>query len=159
MKEGKRMYCSSCGAAVAQGLRYCNRCGEKLNGAKEDGLNKPSESLPDSLIWAIVAVFIVGLGTTIGLMAMMKELLNFSNRLIIAFAALSFLLMFVLEGVFIWLLLRRKREEREVVENVKEQKTKELDAAQARALPEPVPSIIEDTTRSFEPIYSERRSK
>jgi hypothetical protein len=40
-----------------------------------------------------------------------------------------------------------------------EQVTKELDAAQPRALPEPVPSVTEHTTRTFEPLYSERKSK
>jgi hypothetical protein len=41
----------------------------------------------------------------------------------------------------------------------KEAATKELDAAQARALPEPVPSVTEHTTRSFEPIYSKRKAE
>ena len=35
----------------------------------------------------------------------------------------------------------------------------ELDAAQARGLPEPVPSVTEHTTRAFEPVYNERTSK
>ena len=32
-------------------------------------------------------------------------------------------------------------------------------AYQARALTEPVPSVTEHTTRAFEPIYTERKSK
>jgi hypothetical protein len=31
--------------------------------------------------------------------------------------------------------------------------------AQARALPDPAPSVTEHTTRAFEPIYSERKPK
>ena len=42
---------------------------------------------------------------------------------------------------------------------LKEQMIKELGEAQGRVLPEPVPSITEHTTRAFEPIYSERKSK
>jgi len=42
---------------------------------------------------------------------------------------------------------------------LKGQATKGLDAAQARALPEPVSSVTEHTTRAFEPIPSERTSK
>ena len=42
---------------------------------------------------------------------------------------------------------------------LKGQATRELDAAQARVLPEPVPSVTEHTTRAFEPIYNERTSK
>jgi hypothetical protein len=41
----------------------------------------------------------------------------------------------------------------------KGQGTKRLDAAQARALPEPVPSVTEHTTRAFESVHNERTSK
>ena len=155
------MYCSSCGAAVARGLSYCNLCGAKLGGAKEESVTKPVELFSESLVWAIVTVFVIGLGVTIGLMAVMKDLLNFSQGLIIAFTLLSFLLTFVVEGVLIWLLLQNRRDAKEAGDTalLKEQTTRELDTAQARALPEPVPSVTEHTTRSFEPIYSERKSK
>ena len=39
----------------------------------------------------------------------------------------------------------------------KEQAIKEFEAAQARALPEAMPSVTEHTTRLFEPIYRERK--
>ena len=68
--------------------------------------------------------------------------------------------MLVVEGVFIWQLLGRKRGNEEAADTVlKEQTTKELREAQARALPEPMPSVTEHTTRAFEPIYSERKSQ
>ena len=155
------MYCSSCGAGVARDLSYCNRCGAKLNGAKGDAEAKASELFPDSLIWAIVSVFVVGLGTTIGLMALMKELLNFSTGLIVLFTSLSFLMMLVVESVFIWLLLSRRRSVKEAGEagRLQEQTTTELGEAQARALNPPAPSVTEHTTRTFEPIYSEHKSK
>jgi methyl coenzyme M reductase gamma subunit len=68
--------------------------------------------------------------------------------------------MLLVEGVFIWQLLRRKRGAEETGDTAlsKEQATKELDAAQPRVLPEPVPSVTEHTTRAFEPIYRERKS-
>jgi hypothetical protein len=73
---------------------------------------------------------------------------------------LSFLIMLSLEGVFIRLLLRRKRGAAEAGATVfNGQATKELDATQARALPEPVPSVTEHTTRAFEPLYRERTGK
>jgi uncharacterized membrane protein YvbJ len=154
------MYCSSCGSVVTQGLSYCNHCGAKLNGAKSESVTKSSELFPDSLVWAIVSVFVVGLGCIIGLMALMKDLLNFNTGIILTIASLSFLLMFAIEGVFIWMLLSRRRGAKEVrdTEEAKEQVTKELDAAQPRALAEPVPSITEHTTRKFEPVYSERKT-
>ena len=155
------MYCSSCGAAVPQNLSYCNRCGAKVSGAKVDGITKPAELFPESLVWAIVSVFIVGLGAIIGLMAVMKEVVGFDLSIILAVTVLSFVLMLAVEGVLIWLLLNGKRGANEVgdTERLKEQVPEELGAAQARVLPEPVPSVTEHTTRAFEPIYSERKSK
>jgi len=94
------------------------------------------------------------------LMGVMKAVLHLDVGQILAFTVLSFLIMLFLEGVFIRLLFRRKRgiEEGDTV-LLKGQATKELDAAQARALPEPVQSVTEHTTRAFDPIYTERTPK
>jgi len=155
------MYCSSCGVAVAQGLSYCNYCGAKLNGVRGDSVVKSSEVKPEMLVSAMVAVFFLGLGTISVLMGVMKAVLNLNLGLITAFILLSFLIMLSIEGVFIRLLLRRKRglEEAGDTALLKGQATRELDAAQARALPEPMPSVTEHTTRAFEPVYNERTSK
>lgn len=156
------MYCSSCGGAVAPGRSYCNHCGAKLGGANAGAADGQSQTLPESLIWAIVAVFVVGMGTTIGLMAMLKQLLDLNQGIILAFGLLGFALMIAVESVFIYLLLSRRRAGAREAGGRQEatgQTTRELDAAQARALPEPVPSVTEQTTRAFEPAYSERKSK
>ena len=158
-----KMYCSSCGAAVVPGLSYCNHCGSRLNGGQADVAARQSEALPESLIWAIVSVFVVGMGTTIGLMAMLKQLLDLNNGIIIAFGLLCFTLMIAVESVFIYLLLRRRKagaKEAGGDERPAARATKELDAArEVRTLPEPVPSVTEQTTRTFEPAYSERKPK
>jgi predicted amidophosphoribosyltransferase len=160
-EEGKRMYCSSCGVAVAQGLSYCNYCGATLNGVKGDTHLKSSEVKPESLVAAMVAVFVLGLVAITILMGVMKAVLNLDVGQILAFALLSFLIMLSLEVVFVRLLLRGRRgtEEAGDIVLLKGQATKELDAAQARVLPEPVPSVTEHTTRAFDPIYNERSSK
>lgn len=154
------MYCSSCGAAVAQNLSYCHRCGAKVIGATDESINQPAELFPESLVWAIVSVFIVGLGAIIGLMAVMKEVVGFNLSIILAVTVVSFLLMLAVEGVLIWLLLHGKKGAKEVndAQRLKEQATKELGAAQPRALPDPVPSVTEHATRAFEPSYRERES-
>ncbi len=155
------MYCSSCGVSVAQGLSYCNYCGAKLSGAESDNVIKSPEVKPELLVSAMVAVFVLGLVAITMLMGVMKTVLDLNVGLIVAFTLLSFLIMLVIEGVIIRLLLGRKRGAEEAGDTVlwKEQATKELDAAQARVLPEPVPSVTEHTTRTFEPIYNERPSK
>ena len=154
------MYCSSCGVAVAQGLSFCNYCGAKLNGEKGDSVIKSSEVKPESLIWAMVAVLVFGFVAIVFLMMAMK-MVGLNVGQILAFTILSFLIMLLVEGVFTWQLFRRKRGIQETGNTAlsKEEAPKELDAAQARVLPEPVPSVTEHTTRAFEPIYSERKSK
>jgi hypothetical protein len=155
------MYCSSCGVAVTQGLSYCNYCGEKLGGAKSDRIIKSPEVRPETLIGAMVFAFVFGLGAITVLMGVMKAVLQFGTGEILALTAVSFLILLSLEGVFIRLLLRRMRGAGEAGDTklVKEQATRELDAAQARVLPEAMPSVTEHTTRTFDSIYSERTSK
>lgn len=155
------MYCSSCGVAVTPGLSYCNYCGEKLGGAKSDIVIKSPEVKPETLVGAMVCTFVFGLGAITLLMGMMKAVLRFEGGLILAFALMCFLIMLSLEGVFIRLLLRRQRGAEEAGDTVlsKGQATRELEAARARVLPEPMPSVTEHTTRAFDPIYSERTSK
>ena len=155
------MYCSSCGVAVAQGLTYSNYCGAKVSGAKGDSVNESSAVKPEMLVAAMVFVFVFGLAAITVLMGVMKAVLNLNPGQILAFTLLSFLIMLLIEGVCIRLLWRRKRGTEEAGDTVllKGQATKELDAAQARVLPEPVPSVTEHTTRAFEPVYKERTSK
>jgi hypothetical protein len=155
------MYCSSCGVAVAQSLSYCNYCGEKLNGAKGDSVVTSPEVKPEMLVAAMVFVFVLGLGTITVLMGVMKAVLNFNEGLILALTLLSFLIMLSLEGVIVRLLFRRGRstEEARNTGPLKGHATKELDAAHARVLPQPVASVTEHTTRAFEPIYREPESK
>ena len=155
------MYCSSCGVAVAEGLSYCNYCGAKLNGVKGDTRIKSSEPKPEMLVAAMVFVFVFGLVAITVLMGVMKEVLNPNVGVILGFTLLSFLIMLSIEGVLVRLLFRRKRGPEEAGDPVllKGQATRELEAAQARALPEPMPSVTEHTTRAFEPIYNERTAK
>jgi putative copper export protein len=153
------MYCPSCGVAVTGGLSYCNYCGAKLSAAKDDGVVKTREIKPELVVSAMVVVFVFGLAAITMLIGMMKSVLALNVGQILAFAMLSFLIMLFLEGVFVRLLFRRNRAAKEAgdTEPLERHTTKELDAARARSLPEPVPSVTENTTRTFEPIYTEQR--
>lgn len=153
------MYCSSCGVAVAQGLTYCNYCGAKLTGTGENG-NESPEVRPELLVSAMAGVFILGLAAITVLMGVMKSVLDLPADRILAFTLVPFLIMLALEGVFLRLLFRRKRGAEAARDNaLKGNATKELDAARAGMLPEPTPSVTENTTRAFDPIYRERKSQ
>lgn len=154
------MYCSSCGTAVTPSLSYCNRCGAELK-AKQNGPTKLSEAAPEYLVWAITAITIVGLGTVIGLMAVMKEVVHFNEGLIAAFTLLSFLTFMGVDAVFIWILLRSRMGAKEAggKPQEKELTTKELGEAKARVLAEAAASVTEHTTRTLDPAGRKNKTE
>lgn len=152
------MYCSTCGIAVAPGLSYCKNCGANLH--QYSGSNKSSEVRPDFLVASMVMTFIFGLAVIAVLMGIMKAVLGMPVGQILGVILVPFLLMFILEGVFIKQFLfghKKNPQETNDIELTKQQATNELDAAHARALPEAMTSVTEHTTRTFEPVYSERK--
>ena len=152
------MYCSSCGKSVVPGLTYCNHCGAKLGGTQNQ-ITVQTDHGTNSLIWAIVGVFVFGLSVLIGLLAVMKKELQFDLGLLIFFSLLAFGLITAIEAVFVWMLFSRNRAANRARGIAEQRATKELDAAPVRMLAEPIPmpSVTEQTTRSFEPIYEERK--
>jgi len=152
------MYCSSCGGAVTRGLSYCNHCGAKLS--TSEGLEKTRGVRPDLLVTSMVATFIFGTAVVTMLMGVMRVVLGLSVESVLVFGAVPFLLMLILEAVFIRLLLRtRATSETNNQTLAKQHETNELDAARPRELPEPIPSITEHTTRAFEPVSRDTTSK
>src|SRR5438552_5863818 len=150
------MYCSSCGVAFTLGLTYCNYCGFKLSGG-ESG-DTPPDIRPGGLVSMMVATFVMGLFAITIFMGVMKAVLHLETGPLLAFMLLSFLVMLMLEGIFIFLLFRRKpgeKQSRDTQQNNRAS-TKELEA-QSRLPIEPIASVTEHTTRAFDPIYSERK--
>jgi hypothetical protein len=117
---------------------------------KEDSSIQRNEAFSESLVWAIVAVTVVGLGVTIGLMSVMKKVVNFSNDIILAFTALCFLSFIAVDIVFIWLLLRPAFSMRRIPNKSQELRTTHLGELGPRILPEASPTVTEHTTRTLE---------
>lgn len=152
------MYCPSCGVALAQGLRFCNYCGARLNSSNPGA--EPREVKPEALIGAMAVVFIFGLAATSLLILLLSESVHLQPGQIMGFAGFSLLIIAALEAVFITLLFRRRPRTKETNEPGQLQKpvTKELHAMPDK-ISEPVPSVTEHTTRAFDPIYSEQVKK
>ena len=152
------MHCSSCGSALIEALSYCNRCGAEVGGKNRAA--PPMPSISESLVWAIVGVSVGGLAILVGLIAVMKHA-GFHNELIAGFSLLGFLLLLAAEIVFIWLLLRSKSaaKEQSALPQSREFTTNELGERPMRSLPEPVPSVTEQTTRTLEPVHRGRKSE
>jgi len=152
------MYCSTCGVAVAESLSYCNHCGARLIASNTDKVSIPREVKPELLVSSMVLTFVFGLLAISVLLGVMKSVLGLELGQILAFAGLSFLILIVLEGVFLLLLLRRNRGAEIQSKTVLQagNTTKELAEPLVQALPEPLASVTDHTTRAFEPIYTNR---
>lgn len=150
------MFCSTCGASVANGLSYCNHCGAKLI---RDDESKSAEVKPEVLIRAILSTFVLGLMTITILIGVMKAVLDLPIPHILAFMIFLFGLMVVLEGIFIRMLFRstRNSDARRTETPLKRQATNELEMGRVRSLGEGVASVTEHTTRAFDPIHIERK--
>jgi hypothetical protein len=153
------MYCSSCGVAIAANLTYCNHCGAKVNSEKTDTLGKTTELRYDSFIMsAMVGLFVLGLIAISVLLGVMKAVLQFNFGNLTAFAFLSFLILIGIEGVLISRLFRKKgrSEKSDGSAHSTVHRTKELED-QSRVNMEPVASVTDHTTRTLDPVYSERK--
>jgi hypothetical protein len=151
------MYCSTCGVAVPENLSYCNHCGARIV-TSNDKIATSRDVKPELLVSAMAGTFILGLLAISVLLGVMKSVLGLEPAQILGFAAVSLLMLIVLEGVFVLLLFRRNRgvEERGKTELAAGHTTKELGTPQAQALREPQSSVTDHTTRAFEPVYTNR---
>lgn len=152
------MYCSNCAKEVASGLSFCNHCGFRLKGERGDSESKSSEVKPGLLVSAMVGLFILGLVAIAILIGVMKVIAGFETPIVYAFTIFSFVLLLMIEGLLTWMLLRRKKVEKEVsnTNQLNEQGVKEMYAAPTRGLSEPtfqpVSSVTEHTTRTLEHV-------
>jgi hypothetical protein len=101
----------------------------------------------------------MGTGVMIGLLAVLKEVVGFNLGLIAAVMLLGFGLMVALESVLVYLLLSGRKAARHTEESYESREARplELNEPQRGMLQEPPASVTEHTTRTFEPIYTERR--
>ena len=152
------MYCSTCGVAVAESLSYCNHCGARIIASNGDRVATSREVQPGLLVSAMAGTFILGLIAITALLGVLKSVIGLEFGPILAFAGVSFFILIFLEGVYLRLLFRPHRvaDERVSTELQTGHTTKELGAPQVQALREPLSSVTDQTTRAFEPIYTNR---
>ena len=154
------MFCPTCGAQSAQGLRYCNRCGANLSHSGEHSEALSAGMSIGSMVWAIVISSIILLGMGLGALVLMRDG-AIDKTLGSALVILCFLMLPVVEGVLVWQLMRlnKKANDANWLPQAEVGTTRELAAAPARSLSEPVEqvtsvtSVTEETTRDLEPVY------
>lgn len=156
------MYCPSCGTELTSELSYCNRCGANLRPIANQSGVPPAKLV--GAAWAIsTAVALVtlgGFGMIFGLvMTLITRGLNLSPA---GMFWISFALLVIL--AIDWMLVRqlsRVLDMPRLSPDAKQPKSplREKPIQQIGAPREPVSSVTENTTRTFEPIHRERETQ
>jgi zinc-ribbon domain len=157
------MYCPTCGAQLAEVLSFCKHCGASLPTAKGGDQIDPAETAIDTLTWVIVGTTITILGMGLGALVLMKQG-QIDAGLGSIFVIACFAALWVVDAVLVWRLLRlnKANKERRTLAQAEAPKAEEPSPAQTRALRdpgEPVPSVTEQTTHTFEPSYRDRERR
>ena len=153
------MYCQSCGTAVPQHMRYCNRCGTQLVAPEEPPAKTARDKRLDEYLDGLFWITVFGLAFVLGGTIILK-MFALNNWLIFGYMVLSsiaFLINFVLS---LWGVAEIRRESKTDRIATQSTNTSELPApSDAAALPPaaPMPSVTENTTRSFDPVYVKRK--
>jgi hypothetical protein len=155
------MFCPSCGVALSQQLKYCNRCGAQLITTKKAPVIKSPEKRLDEYLDGLFWISVFGLGLIAGGTALMKRL-NLDNWLIVAYLVLSSLVFLVNFGLSLREIFRMTRISREAADAAQldpdQSSVNELNPMRAQVISESVPSVTENTTRELESIVKGKTS-
>jgi len=149
------MFCSSCGAALASKMKFCNRCGSNLAvndlAAKDQvELVKIFEKRMDSEMEGLFWITVMGLTAIFGGSALLKKL-QLSEWIIVGYMIVSAVAVLSYFGLGVWQVRRLARRGEEVTSPTLLQEpaeTHELNPAQ----PWETASVTENTTRTLEPV-------
>jgi hypothetical protein len=154
---GGIMYCPSCGTEVTKELNYCNRCGANLNPATsmvEQPVRHVSMNGP---FWAMALMIVIGLGIIFAsLNDLAKKEIHPAALTWLGIAGFATLLSVV--SILMHHLSRMSGQPQ--TERQSRRKRAEKEVVRPAQLPptrmEPVPSVTENTTRTFEPVERRR---
>ena len=144
------MYCHVCGIALTQQTKYCNRCGAQLIAQDQTGEVKPSEKRLDEYLDGLFWITVLGVGLIFGGMVVMKKV-GLHDLFILAYLLVSSTAFLINFGINFKEYLHIARTLREP-KAIGQRDTAQLVPAPPRAALEPVPSVTEHTTRSFERV-------
>lgn len=149
------MYCHACGIALSQPTKYCNRCGVLLITQDHSGELKRTEKRLDEYLDGLFWITVFGLGLILGGMIVLKKV-GLSDFFIFAYLLISstaFIINFVINLMAARRIGRKSRD----LPGTDEKQTGQLGPATVEVLP-PATSVTEHTTRSFEPVYANRKA-
>ena len=151
------MYCPTCGNEITVELKYCNRCGANLT--------LPATSAPMVLAPVKLTIPSIVLGITIlgGLGVIFGAASDFARQglhpaAIVWIVLFSAATLFACVGLLIRFLTKMMTLGRELTPPQQQPRPAFTDRPPVHHLPprmEPVPSVTENTTRTFTPVYRE----
>jgi predicted nucleic acid-binding Zn ribbon protein len=144
------MYCANCGTPLAPGLSYCNRCGNSL----KEPVDSKNNGAIVAFLKAITVLGIVGLGIMLGGALTLRNAAQLGEEIVGLFMLMVFAIVVVTEVLLIRQ-LSRLTTPTETRKSISERPApNQLGSPHLAALPEPLPSVTENTTRTLE--YSRR---
>ena len=146
------MFCPSCGVALAQQMKYCNRCGTHIT-TKEVDLIEIIEKRMDGEMEGLFWITVFGLVLILGGMALMKKL-NLSEGLIVAYMILGAVAFMAYFALGVWQVRRLARTLKQTPDTdvLTQPDANELGPASASTSLGEILSVTEHTTRTLEPI-------
>lgn len=157
------MYCPSCGSEIAVELKYCNRCGVNLSLPAQNSPTYVSHPIKLTLPSIVLGLTIIsGLGIIFG-GAGHFALLGVNGAALVWIILLSLATLFGCTALMIRFWTKLVAMQRETLFGQPPPRPSIVDrqAGDRQATPqfpprlEPVPSVTENTTRTFSPIYRE----
>ena len=153
------MYCPVCGADNPQGVKFCKRCGSNMNLQVARSRSDITPGKLTGMFWAIAILALGGLGIIFGCMVPLT-VLGLDHVLIAAVAFLGFVTIFGIAGLLIKQLSRLiSIVQASAFEISAPVNTAEYAPPQIAAQPRPVSSVTEHTTRNFDRVYEEQRTR
>ena len=152
------MFCPSCGVALAQQMKYCNRCGSQLLTSRDAAEIESSEKRLREEMVDLFWVTVIGLGLVLGGLALIKSVLHLSEWILAAYMIVSSTAFTINFALSLWQIRRLARISAGLkgILQVGQLDTNELNPVKAQAALESVPSVTEHTTRSLETISREK---
>ncbi|HVF54511.1 MAG TPA: hypothetical protein VM934_00095 [Pyrinomonadaceae bacterium] len=161
------MYCSTCGAFLAEGLVYCSRCGARASSgasaaaAVSRAPEGPSK-LPEVILYLTAATGGVALGGLLLVFVIALSLLKrgMDTSAIMLMVLMGLALVAVISVMLIRLLTRSLNAylQTGAGDEARKPELAHRDAPAQIEEPRQTPlSVTENTTRSFDPLYKENR--
>ncbi|MDQ5844320.1 MAG: zinc ribbon domain-containing protein [Acidobacteriota bacterium] len=150
------MYCAACGTPLAAGLSFCNRCGASLKAATDS-----KTAAITAFLTAITLIGMTGLGVMFAGALLLKNEAGLKEELVGFFMLFTFFTITITEILLIRQLSRFTKSTDQKPAETPSQfvSAPELRSGQQRALPEPVASVTENTTRTLEYARNEPQER